>query len=157
MQDSASSNLLTDEHRAWIGRASEPVTVTVSRRDIVKYAIATEQLQRRYLEGDAAPAMFLFNLFGIPTALAALGEDGLPRTRGAGPKLPLTRVMAGGTELLQHRPIRPGDVLTGTQRIVDMYEKQGAQGPLIFTVRELRVVDADGLPVLEERQTAIAR
>lgn len=157
MQDPTFSSLLTEEQRAWIGHSSEPVTVTVSRRDIVKYAIATEQLQRKYLDGDEAPLMFLFNLFGVPRPLSELGADGLPRARGAGPKLPLTRVMAGGTELLQHRPIRPGDVLTGTQRIVDMYEKQGSQGPLIFTVRELRVVDADGLPVLEERQTAIAR
>ena len=157
MQDPSSSSLLTDEHRAWIGRASEPVTVAVSRRDIVKYAIATDQLQRKYLDGDEAPPMFLFNLFGVPRPLSELSDDGLPRARGAGPTLPLTRVMAGGTELLQHRPIRPGDVLTGTQRIVDVYEKQGAQGPLIFTVRELRVVDADGSPVLEERQTGIAR
>ena len=157
MQDPSSNSLLTDEHRAWIGRAAEPVTVTVSRRDIVKYAIATEQVQRRYLAGDEAPPMFLFNLFALPRPLSELGADGLPRARGAGLSLPLTRVMAGGTELLQHRPIRPGDVLTATQCIVDMHEKQGAQGPLIFTVRELRVVDAEGVPVLEERQTAIAR
>jgi 3-methylfumaryl-CoA hydratase len=65
--------------------------------------------------------------------------------------------MAGGTELRVQRPIRPGDRLTGTQRIVDMYEKQGSQGPLIFTVRSLRVTDADGELVLEEIQTGIAR
>jgi len=69
----------------------------------------------------------------------------------------LQRVMAGGTELIQHRPIRPGDRLTGTHRIVDMFEKAGSQGPLIFTVRSLRVTDADGKPVLEEVQTSIAR
>ena len=38
-----------------------------------------------------------------------------------------------------------------------MYEKTGAQGPLIFTVRSMRVVDASGAAVLEEIQTAIAR
>ncbi len=74
-----------------------------------------------------------------------------------GPKLPLQRVMAGGTELVLQRPIRPGDQLTGVQRIVDMYEKQGGQGPLIFTVRALRVTDAAGELVLEEIQTGIAR
>ena len=71
--------------------------------------------------------------------------------------MPLKRVMAGGTELVLHRPIRPGDRLTGVSRIVDLYEKEGSQGPLIFTMRELRVTDADGAPVLEERQTGIAR
>ncbi len=89
--------------------------------------------------------------------MSAMRADGLPRGSGGGPKLPLQRVMAGGTELIITRPIRPGDRLTGVQRIVDIYEKQGSQGPLIFTVRALRVTDAEGQPVLEEVQTGIAR
>ena len=151
------SALLTEEHRAWIGRAGAPIRVEVSRRDIQKYAVATEQTQQRYLDGDEAPPMFIFNLFAQPRPISELREDGLPRGSASVPKLPLGRVMAGGTEVRVHRRIRPGDVLTGTSAIVDMYEKQGAQGPLIFTVRELRVVDASGAPVFEERQTGIAR
>ncbi len=151
------ANLLTDEHRAWIGREEAPIHVEVSRRDIVKYAIATEQTQQKYLHGDEAPPMFIFNLFGALRTVAELRSDGLPRGSGSGPKLPLQRVMAGGTELVLQRPIRPGDRLTGVQRVVDMYEKQGSQGPLIFTVRALRVTDATGALVLEEIQTGIAR
>lgn len=152
------ASLLTAEHRAYIGRQSEPITVEVSRRDIVRYAIATEQTEAKYLRGDEAPPMFVFNLLSIPRPIAELGDDGLPRGRGeGGPRLPLARVMAGGTELTMHRPIRPGDRLTGTSQIVEMLEKQGSQGPLIFTVRELRVVDAEGNAVFEERQTSIAR
>lgn len=151
------SNLLTDEHRAWIGRGDPPITVEVGRRDIVKYAIATEQVLDKYLNGDEAPPMFVFNLFGALRPITQLRADGLPRGRGDGPALPLKRVMAGGTELIVHRPIRPGDRLTGTHRIVDLYEKQGSQGPLIFTVRSLTVTDADGRPVFEEIQTSIAR
>ena len=149
--------LLTEEHRRWIGHEDPPVTVEVSRRDIVKYAIATEQLQEKYLRGDEAPPMFVFNLFGALRPLAELRADGLPRGQRDGPALPLKRVMAGGTELIQHRPIRPGDRLTATSRVTNMYEKTGAQGPLIFTVRSMRVVDASGAAVLEEIQTAIAR
>ncbi len=151
------ASLLTEEHRAWIGREDPPVRVDVSRRDIVKYAIATEQVLERYLKGDEAPPMFVFNLFGELRPLADLRSDGLPRARGRGPKLPLSRVMAGGMELIVHRAIRPGDALTGVSRIVDMYEKQGSQGPLIFTVRSLLVTDAAGAPVYEEIQTSIAR
>ena len=151
------TTLLTDEHRAWIGHEDPPTHVEVSRRDIVKYSIATEQTLQKYLRGDEAPPMFIFNLFGALRPIAELRSDGLPRGSGAGPKLPLHRVMAGGTELIQTRPIRPGDRLTGVHRIVDLYEKQGSQGPLIFTVRALRVTDAAGAPVLEEVQTSIAR
>lgn len=151
------NKLLNDEHRAWIGHEEPPIHVEVSRRDIVKYSIATEQTLQKYLDGDEAPPMFIFNLFGALRQVGEMRSDGLPRGSGGGPKLPLQRVMAGGTELIVQRPIRPGDRLTGVQRIVDIYEKQGSQGPLIFTVRALRVTDAKGQTVLEEVQTGIAR
>ena len=151
------ASLLTEEHRAWIGHEEAPIHVEVSRRDIVKYAIATEQVLEKYLRGDEAPPMFIFNLFGALRPIDELRPDGLPRGRGTGPKLPLHRVMAGGMKLIRHRPIRPGDRLTGVQRIVDLFEKEGTQGPLVFTVRSLRVTDAQGEPVLEEIQTSIAR
>ena len=83
--------------------------------------------------------------------------DGLARGKATGPKLPLTRIMAGGTQINQHLPIRPGDRLTGTRKITDMYEKQGSTGPLIFTVRSLAITNAQGELVMEEIQTSIAR
>lgn len=150
-------SLLTDEHKKWIGVADPPITVEISRRDIQKYAAATEQVQRKFLDGDEAPPMFIFNLFSHIVPLDQHRPDGLPRGNREGPKLPLKRIMAGGTEIRQHLPIRPGDVLTGTRRIVDMYEKQGSSGPLIFTVRELAITNASGEAVMEEIQTSIAR
>lgn len=149
--------LLTDEHRAWIGTEEEPVTVEVSRRDIQKYAAATEQRLERYLVGDEAPPMFIFNLFSRIPALSELRSDGLARGGGRRPKLPLSRVMAGGTEVCLHRPIRAGDVLVATRKASDLYEKEGKSGPLIFMESTLEVVDARGEPVLEEIQTSIAR
>ncbi len=149
--------LLTDEHRAWIGKTQSTGPVEVSRRDIMKYAAATQQLQQKYLEGDEAPPMFIFNLFGAIVAPDRLRDDGVPAGTGPGPKLPLPRIMAGGTEIRMHRPIRPGDHLIGTNRITDMYEKQGSTGPLIFTVRTLAVTTTEGEPILDEIQTGIAR
>ena len=149
--------LLTDEHQAWIGQAEPPVTVEVSRRDIVKYSIATEQTQRKYLDGDEAPPMFIFNLFGPMAQLKDLRTDGLPKGQGRGPRLPLQRVMAGGTEIRQYHPIRPGDRLIATRTITDLFEKQGSSGPLIFTVRTLSVANESGESVLDEIQTSINR
>ncbi len=149
--------LLTDEHRAFIGSDEPPVTVEITRRDIQKYSTATEHVQEKYLRGDEAPPMFIFNLFSEIPHMETLRSDGLPRSSSGGPSLPLKRIMAGGTEIRQHRPIKPGDVLTGTRRIVDMYEKEGSTGPLIFTVRELAITNQDGEAVIEEIQTSIAR
>jgi 3-methylfumaryl-CoA hydratase len=151
------TDLLSDEHRAWIGYEDEPVHIEVSRNEIIKYSIATEQRQEKHLNGDEAPLMFVFNLLSIPQQIEDLHPDGLPKSRNKGIDLPLKRVMAGGTDITQHRPIRPGDRLTGITTIKDLYEKDGRQGPLIFTVRELHVVDAQGKPVFTETQTSIAR
>ena len=150
-------SLLTDEHRAWIGKPEPQTSVEVSRRDIIKYSVATEQRQQKYLQGDEAPPMFIFNLFGRITELDNLRNDGLTKRIVPGPQLPLRRVMAGGTEIHQHRPIKPGDKLVATQLITDMYEKQGSTGPLIFTVRTLSVKTQSGEPILDEVQTSIAR
>lgn len=149
--------LLTDEHLAWIGTSEPPVTVEISRRDIQKYAAATDQRQQKYLAGDEAPPMFVFNLFTTIPGLDELRPDGLAASTTPGPSLPLRRIMAGGIELRLTRPIRPGDTLVGTRTIADIYEKEGRSGPLIFIERVLEVTTTDGEPVLEERQTAIAR
>jgi len=149
--------LLTEEHLRWIGTSDPPTTVEVSRRDIVKYATATEQRQERYLRGDEAPPMFVFNLFSELPTVEGLRRDGLAARRQQGPSLPLKRVMAGGTSVEVHRPIRPGDVLTATRTLVGLTEKQGRSGPLIFSEYRTVIVDADGRPVMEENQTGIAR
>ena len=43
------SSLINDDVRAWIGRSDPPVRFEVSRRDIIKYSIATEQKLDKYL------------------------------------------------------------------------------------------------------------
>ncbi len=151
------TNLLTKEHLAWIGHEGAPFTIQISQRDIIKYSVATEQQQDKYLEGMEAPPMFIFNIFAQPKPLDQLRVDGLARGTSEGPSLPLKRVMAGGKNVEFYKAIRPGDTLTGVNRIKNIYEKNGAQGPLIFTERELEVTNQDGLPVFTETETSIAR
>lgn len=149
--------LLTEEHLKWVGTSDPAVTVEVSRRDIVKYATSTEQQQQKYLDGDEAPPMFVFNLFSEIPAMDNIRADGLARRASQGPSLPLKRMMAGGTKIELHRPIRPGDVLTATRTLVALSEKEGRTGPLIFVEYSTEVVDADGRAVLSDHQTGIAR
>lgn len=149
-------SLLTPEIKGWIGRSEAPVTVEVSRREIQKYAVATEQIREAYLLGDEAPPMFVFGLFRPVVPMEALGPDGIAPT-AAVPELPLKRIMAGGTKLNIHRSIMAGETVIGTRVLVDIFEKTGRQGPLIFMVNELRVTSEKGEPVMEEIQTRIAR
>ncbi len=150
------TTLLTDDIRAWIGRTEPPQRIEVTRRDIIKYSLATEQQQPRYLNGDEAPPMFLFGADRPLTALADLGPDGLRRDSLL-PPLPLKRVMAGGIKQRYHRALVPGDVLSIKRTVSDIFEKQGASGALIFVVYDIEVRDAAGELVMQETQTRINR
>ena len=123
--------LITPEIRQWIGRSDASQRLEVARRDIVKYAIATEQRLEKYRRGDEAPPMFLFNAHQPLVQIEALRPDGLTKDPLL-PDLPLKRVMAGGVRNRYHRAVRAGDVLVLTRTLTDIYEKQGSTGPLIF-------------------------
>ena len=127
------NELISDEAKSWIGRSAEPFLVEISRRDIVKYSIATEQQQEKYLKGDEAPPMFMFGALRPLVPMDELGPDGIPPDSFL-PELPLKRVMAGGTKMQFHRPVKPGDKLIATRSLHDLFEKKGKTGPLILSL-----------------------
>jgi len=150
------TGLITPEIRQWVGRSDAPQRLEVTRRDIVKYAIATQQRLDKYRRGDEAPPMFLFNAHQPLVAVETLRPDGLT-VDPLLPALPLTRVMAGGVTNTYHRRVRPGDVLLLTRTLTNIYEKQGASGPLIFVTYAVRVETEAGELVLEETRRRIFR
>ena len=149
-------SLLTPELLANIGKQSDPVREIVTRRDIRKYAVATGNPQRKYLDGDEAPPMFHVAFFWDVVELDQLTPDGVSVDKLL-PKFPLERAMAGGLEIEYCKPIRPGDWLTATRTLTDIYEKEGRSGPLIFyeIVMDVRN-DGDEL-VIREKTTRILR
>ena len=52
------SPLLDDKVLSSIGKSAPPRTELATRRDIRKYAVATGQRLRKFLEGDEAPPLF---------------------------------------------------------------------------------------------------
>ena len=150
------AQLITDEIKSWIGRSEEPVEFEVTKRDIVKYSIATEQKLSKYTRGDEAPPMFLFGADRPLSTMDKLGPDGL-RKDTLIPELPLKRVMAGGIKKKYHGKIKPGDILTIERTISDIFEKTGKTGPLIFVVYQINVKNQDGELLLQEEQTRINR
>ncbi len=149
-------SVLTPELLANIGKTGPPRTEVVTRRDIRKYAIASGQRQRKYLDGDAAPPLYHVALFWDVVERDDLTPDGVSIDRLL-PKFPLTRAMAGGLDIQYHDSIRPGDVLVGTRTLTDIYEKEGRSGPLIFYEVVLRVERDSGEPVITEKTTRILR
>ena len=150
------SGLLSEQLLSTIGRKSELRREIVTRRDIRKYAVATDNRQRKYLDGDEAPPMFHVALFWDVVELWQLTPDGVS-IDGLLPKFPLEKAMAGGLKIEYHKPIYPGDWLTSKRTLTDIYEKQGRSGSLIFYEVVMDIVNDDGELVVREKTTRILR
>ncbi len=148
--------LITHELRSQIGLSPEPRTELVTRRDIRKYSVATGQRLRKYLDGDEAPPLFHLALFWDVVEQDKLSPDGVALDSWL-PEFPLKRAMAGKLQLEYHQTILPGQILTAHRTLCDMFEKQGASGPLIFYVVRTDVFDDSGSAVLTEHATRIVR
>jgi hydroxyacyl-ACP dehydratase HTD2-like protein with hotdog domain len=150
------SGLLTPELLASIGKRAPPDHEVVTRRDIRKYAIASGQTQRKYLDGDVAPPLFHVALFWPVVPREALTPDGVAGDALV-PRLPLERAMAGGLEIEYHGELRPGDELVATRTLTNLYERAGRSGPLIFYEIVMEVRRRSGELLVTEKTTRILR
>jgi len=150
------SDLLTPQLLSNIGKSAPPIKELVTRRDIRKYSVATEQRLEKYLNGSEAPPMFHIALFWDVVEQDKLIEDGLSIDTLL-PEFPLKRAMAGGWKIDYHRPIYPGDELVSSRTLTDIYEKSGSRGPLIFYEITTNIETDSGEPVLTEKITRILR
>ena len=113
--------------------------------------------QSRY-GGLIAPPLFYMAPLTDPVPESALRSDGLPyEGRFPIPPTPLPRLMDGGTDIEFFVPIRVGDTLTARSTIVDIYEKDGRSGPLIFVVRETTYANQNDEIVVIEKGSSILR
>jgi acyl dehydratase len=161
------NSLITVEVRAMIGKEGEPITGKVYEKEIRRFCYAVGDLNPLYLDkekailskngGIVAPPMF----YDVPTIpelpLDALKEDGLlPPAGYGGPQL-TTRIMAGGKTVEFFKSMRPGDKITSVWKIVDIYEKKGRSGPLLFVIIENKYTNQDDELLLIETVTGISR
>jgi hydroxyacyl-ACP dehydratase HTD2-like protein with hotdog domain len=150
------TDLLTPELLSNIGKSAAPVMELVSRRDIRKYSVATQQRLEKFLLGNEAPPLFHVALFWDVVEQDQLSEDGLS-TDGLLPEFPLKRAMAGGWKIKYHQPIYPGDELVSSRTLTNIFQKQGSSGPLIFYQLLNEITTSSGEPVVTENITRILR
>lgn len=150
------TSVVGPELLALIGKTAAPQTQLVTRRDICKYSVATSQRQRKYLDGDEAPPMFHVALFWPVLPLEELSVNGVA-IDPMFPDIPGRRPMAGGLKVAFQRPLKPGDELTATRTLTNIYSKLGSNGSLVFVEVTMNVVDAAGELVLTEKTTRIMK
>lgn len=162
------TNVITEEARQWAAKPFEQYETTVSRTDIARYARAVGETDSVYYDVDAAqsaghpevlaPAYFPYTIRMQAAHLidrSDLEPDG--SSSADVPPLPTNRAMAGETRLEMGVPIHAGDTITLDKRIVDLYEKTGRSGALVFVTTEFVFTNQRNELVMSEQFTRIYR
>ena len=134
----------------WIGR-TEAVDDTVTPTPVAALSATLDWPSARPVAGTPLPYLWHW-LFFLPLAQQSeIGPDGHPRRGGFLPPVPLPRRMWAGSDFAFHQPLLVGDRLTRTSTIVDVSEKSGRTGHLIFVkVRhEIRRYGAADVALIE--------
>jgi 3-methylfumaryl-CoA hydratase len=136
--------------RDWIGRteAAEDVVVPTP---VAALAATLDWPVERPAPATPLPPLWHW-LYFLPLYPAAMiGPDGHPVRGGFLPPVPLPRRMFAGSQLQFHEPLRVGDTLSRTSTILDVSEKSGRSGTLVF-VRVRHEVARNGAaqPALSE-------
>jgi hypothetical protein len=128
--------------------------VEIEKGPVRVFAAAIKDTDPAY-QGDDAPVPstypFVMSYWG---SLGEGGAAGLPIEKLRGPGRML---LHGEQEFVYHRAPRVGDVLEGTGRISDVYEKPGGGGTMEFYVTETDWRDASGELVVTSRFTLVVR
>jgi acyl dehydratase len=158
--------LLTEEARGWATRPLAGTSVVVTRRDILEFSRAIGEDRSIHVDHEAARAAGHPDLVAHPyfpytirVAAGTLNGDLAPDGSSADevPPVETTRAMAGETAVEFGEPVHAGDVVRLERRIVDIYEKDGRSGPLVFVVVDYTFTNQDGVLVMAERFTRIYR
>ena len=117
--------------KQWIGR-TETVDDTVTPTPVAALSATLDWPSPRPPAGTSLPLLWHW-LYFLPLAQQSeIGPDGHPRRGGFLPPVPLPRRMWAGSDFAFHQPLLVGDRLARTSTIVDVSEKTGRSGHLIF-------------------------
>lgn len=154
---------LDPEIKALLGREVVfPDCEEIEKGMIHRFALAVGDLNPLYLDeefargsrygGIVAPPTFLFEIFF--STWTQLREDGTPAEFLQLPP-PFERLVRGGNEYEFFQPVRPGDRISCKWKVVDIYEKQGKRGKLLFVIREATFTNHKGELLGRNRETLI--
>lgn len=136
--------------REWIGR-SESRTDQVTLSPMAAMSATLDRFDPPPKVGDLLPVLWHWLYFLPIIRQNEMGTDGHPMRGGFLPPVPLPRRMWAGGHLQFFNPLRAGDTLTRVSRIVDVKQKEGGTGSLVFALVCHEIRNSTGLALLEEQ------
>jgi len=137
------------EWEQWVGR-TQSRTDEVTLTPVAALAATLDRDDPPPRHGDPLPPLWHWLYFLPLDRQSALGVDGHAKRGGFLPPVPLPRRMWAGGRLTFEEPLRIGDRIERTSRIVDVTPKTGRSGPLVFVRVRHDVAGPRGRAVGEE-------
>jgi acyl dehydratase len=149
-------SVITEEMKKAIGVESDSTIVLIEKEPIRRFAEAIGDPNPIYHDEEYAKKL------GYRSVIAPPGfhpEYSFPikKARVSSPliKSPFTRELNGGNEYEFFQPIQAGDVLNITNRLGDIFERDGRMGKMLFAINEVVIRNQKGEMVLIMRYTDI--
>jgi 3-methylfumaryl-CoA hydratase len=140
---------MSSEFSDWIGRTEEMTDVIEpARSNALRAALGDPAAGQA---GEDMPLLHHWLYFWNVQPPAGLGEDGHPAKGGFLPPVPLPRRMWAGGRVEFVKPLKLGERATKVSKILDVQEKTGKTGRLVFVTVEHRLSGENGLAIIEEQ------
>ena len=144
-------SVITQQMRDAVGVFSQPIEHDIEKGAIRRFAEVIGDPNPLYCDEERARKSRYGGIIAPPTFLRTLETDPLNVDFG----VPYEGVFDGGSEWKYHEPVRLGDRITVTSRIVDLRERTGRVGPMLFVISESTYVNQFGAKVALQRNTLI--
>jgi len=153
----AEESVITDKMRSLIGIESEPSVYEIQQEPIRRWAEAIGDSNPLYHDEEYARKSRFAAMIAPP---GMVGNYVFPVKAGGPPphvESPFWRRLNGGNEYEFLKPVKAGDILTATTRLVDLQERQGRPGigRMLIQIMETTYKNQRGEVVVKTRGTGI--
>ncbi len=160
--------MIPEEVTKLIGKADPPTIYEVEKGAIKKYADAIGDRNPLYWDEEFARGTRYGSIIAPPGFFGwpAKWSDPMPFITSGGMMDVLTAIMTkdghpfildGGGEVEYKSPIRPGDVITASNKLLELREKESQGSKMYFCVFENSFLNQNGAQVIRELHTIIFR
>lgn len=139
----------------WIG-STERLEEELALAPVQGLAATLDDTDTRFGIGDALPPLWHWLYFLPRVAQSDLGPDGHPRRGGFLPPVALPRRMFAGARTQFHVPLRLGQPAIREGTVLDVTEKRGKSGHLVFVTVRYQISQHNRICV-EEHQDIVYR
>ncbi len=144
-------SVIDEELRSFIGTESNPVTYDIERHAVARFACAVGDPNPVYSDEIAARNSPYGGLIAPPTFFRSLLPGDFPKPYPE----PFAHILDGGSKYRFFEPVRVGDQITVTRKIVDLFEKHGRMGTMLFKISETNYVNQLGQLAATQTTTTI--